>query len=149
MKLFVAVCLSLLVLLAVTLGYRAMTQDSLPAQARRILAQDPRFARVTVTIAFDDIVVLGGRTRTHDDKADAVLLLWTRWVGTPRPSGILNHIDTDLTRDPRPGRLFNPDVIPKVVLDKHGRPCTPGADLVTHSPLMVIPSCNPQQEVSP
>ena len=149
MKILWAVCLSLLVLLAVTLGYRAMTQDSLPAQARRILAQDPRFARVTVTIAFDDIVVLRGQTRTFDDKADAVLLLWTRWVGTPRPTGILNHIDTDLPDYPPTGRLFNPDVIPKVVLDKHGRPCTPGAAMLWHSPLMVIPSCTPRQEVSP
>jgi len=84
MKILWAVCLSLLVLLAVTLGYRAMTQDSLPAQARRILAQDPRFARVTVTIAFDDIVVLGGRTRTVEDGWDARNAIWTHWVGTPR-----------------------------------------------------------------
>lgn len=42
------------------------------------------------------------------------------------------------------GRLFfNPDVIPKIVFDKFGRPCTPAGALITHSPLMVIPPCDP------
>ena len=143
MKLFWAVALSLLVILGITLAQLLSTRDPLPAQARRILAADPRFADVTVRIAFDDIVVLEGRTLTHDDKADAALLLWTRWTKGPRPSGILNYIRPDAPVDPRADRLFSPDVIPKIVLDKHGRPCTPGGALITHSPLMVIPSCDP------
>lgn len=90
MKIFWAVALSLLVLLGITLAQVLRREDPLPAQARGILAQDPRFSRVTVTIAFDDIVVLEGRTRTVMDSWDARNAIWTAWKGTPRPSGVLN-----------------------------------------------------------
>ncbi|OFV85221.1 MAG: hypothetical protein A2W26_11870 [Acidobacteria bacterium RBG_16_64_8] len=143
MKILWAVCLSLLVLLAVTLGYRAMTQDSLPAQARRILAQEPRFARVTVTLAFDDVVVLGGATRTVEESWDARNAIWFAWTGTPRPAGVLNHIRADVPpHDPQSHFNHSQDLIPKVIAGKDGRLCTPGSAIITHSPLMVIPSCD-------
>ena len=145
MKIAWAVGLAIVALLTISLvGLHLRAQDSLPAQARRILAQDPRFARVTVTIAFDDVVVLEGRTRTVEDGWDARNAIWTHWIGTPRPAGILNHIRADEPpHDPQ--SFFNPsqDLIPKIVFDKRGLPCTPGSALITHSPLMVIPSCNP------
>ena len=90
-----------------------------------------------------------------EDGWDARNAIWTHWVGTPRPAGVLNHLTADQPPDvtgwPRNPTLLTPDqeIIPKIVVGKDGRPCTPGGMIVQHSPLMVIPSCKPQQEVSP
>lgn len=74
--------------------------------AKTALADDPRFAGVTVAVTLRDVIALSGKVRTERDKWDARDAIWKRWPtrGCPRPSGVLNYVWSEEFRDSQTSR---------------------------------------------